>query len=149
MPNKSINKYIEKFWDYYLKAIVYQNILLAEQKQQFCAGLPDKMNKYVNLQRSKSINAVIHHAIVALHINFNEDTKFSHKKATGDKKVKDAQAPNASKDQSIKKMKNQERGYKGKPRLSPEQMEQYRKENTCYKCSETGHVSRVCPTKKP
>ena len=27
-------------------------------------------------------------------------------------------------------------------------MEQYRKENKCHKCSETGHVSRVCPTKK-
>ena len=28
-------------------------------------------------------------------------------------------------------------------------MEQYRKDNKCYKCGETGDVSRVCPTKKP
>ena len=27
-------------------------------------------------------------------------------------------------------------------------MEKYRKENKCFKCSELGHVSRVCPTKK-
>ena len=49
----------------------------------------------------------------------------------------------------MKKTKNQERGYKGKAQLTLEQMEQYRKKNKCYKCSETGHVSRVCPTKKP
>ena len=28
-------------------------------------------------------------------------------------------------------------------------MEQYCKENKCYKCGQTRHVSRVCPTKKP
>ena len=27
-------------------------------------------------------------------------------------------------------------------------MEQYHKENKCFKCNETGHVSHVCPTKK-
>ena len=67
MPtNKSVHKYIEKFWGLYLKATVYQNIELEEQKQKFCARLPDKMNKYMNLQRPKSITMMIHHTIFAL-----------------------------------------------------------------------------------
>ena len=70
MPNESIDKYIEKFCNAYLKAMVYQNISWAEQKQQFLAGLPNKMNEYVHLQQPKSINAVIHHALIALQINF-------------------------------------------------------------------------------
>ena len=49
----------------------------------------------------------------------------------------------------MKKTKNQKRGYKGKARLTPKQMEQYCKDNKCYKCGETGHVSRVWPAKKP
>ena len=67
----------------------------------------------------------------------------------GEQKGKGGQKPNASKAQSMKKTKNQKRGYKGKARLTSKQMEQYRKENKCYKCGETGHVSCVCPTKKP
>ena len=114
-----------------MKAIVYQHIQLAEQKQQFCAGLLDKMNEYVHLQRPKSINAVIHHALVALKINFNDDIKPSQGKTKGEQKGKGVQTPNASKAQVVKKTKNQERGYKGKARLTPEQMEQYRKENKC------------------
>ena len=66
MPHKNIDKYIEKFWDSYLKATVYQSILFAEQKQQFCAGLSEKMNEYVHLQWPKSINVVNYHALVAL-----------------------------------------------------------------------------------
>ena len=95
MPNESIDKYIEKFWDAYLKATVYQNISWAEEKQQFLAGLPNKMNEYVHLQQPKSINAVIHHALIALQIIFNETTKISQGKATNEQKGKGAQAPNA------------------------------------------------------
>ena len=107
------------------------------------------MNEYVHLQRTKSINAVIHRALVALQINFNNDTKPSQEKTKREQKGKGGQTPNASKAQSMKKTKNQERGYKGKARLTTKQMEQYRKENKCYKCGEMGYVSRVCPTKKP
>ena len=109
----------------------------------------DKMNEYVHLQRPKSINAVIHHALVASQINFNDDSKPSQGKATGEQKGKGVQTPNASKDQTVKKTKNQERGYKDKARFTPKQTEQYRKENKCYKYGEMGHVSHVCPTKKP
>ena len=97
MPHKNIDKYIEKFWDSYLKAMVYQSISFAEHKQKICAGLPDKMNEYVHLQWPNSINVVIHHALVASQIKFNDDTKRSQGKAMGEQKGKSVQTPNASK----------------------------------------------------
>ena len=107
------------------------------------------MNEYVHSQRPKSINAVIHHALVASQINFHDDPKPSQGKITNEQKGKGTSTSNASNAQSMKKKKTPDRGYKGKARLTPEQMDQYRRENKCYKCGETGHVSRVCPTKKP
>ncbi|MCO5594902.1 hypothetical protein L7F22_048937 [Adiantum nelumboides] len=47
-PYESIHKYVDKFWDLHLKATVYKKIDFEEQKQQFCAGLPEDMNEYVN-----------------------------------------------------------------------------------------------------
>ena len=38
-----------------------------------------------------------------------------------------------------------EKGYKGKACLTKLQLEQYRKDNKCFKCREQGHVSRMCP----
>ncbi|MCO5571737.1 hypothetical protein L7F22_025485 [Adiantum nelumboides] len=46
-----------------------------EQKQQFCAGLPEDMNEYVNSQRPRSISAVIHHTMVVARINFQQGAK--------------------------------------------------------------------------
>ncbi|MCO5586138.1 hypothetical protein L7F22_040078 [Adiantum nelumboides] len=74
-PFKSIHKYVDKFWDLHLKATVYKKIDFEEQKQQFCAGLPEDMNEYVNSQRPKSIFAVIHHTMVAARINFQQGAK--------------------------------------------------------------------------
>ncbi|MCO5586402.1 hypothetical protein L7F22_040342 [Adiantum nelumboides] len=62
-PYESIHKYVDKFWDLNLKATVYKKIDFEEQKQQFCAGLPEDMNEYVNSQRPRSISAVIHHTM--------------------------------------------------------------------------------------
>ena len=109
MPNGSVhNKYIEKIWDLYLKATIYQNIQLAKQKQQFCAGLPNEMKKYVHLQRPKSIMIVIHHTIVALQINFQGGKKPSQGKQAGEQEGKGTQAQNASKVPIAKnKTKNQ------------------------------------------
>ncbi|MCO5605224.1 hypothetical protein L7F22_059404 [Adiantum nelumboides] len=45
-PYESIQKYVDKFWDLHLKATVYRKIDFEEQKQQFCAGLPEDMNEY-------------------------------------------------------------------------------------------------------
>ncbi|MCO5595346.1 hypothetical protein L7F22_049388 [Adiantum nelumboides] len=47
-PYESIHKYVDKFWDLHLKATVYKKIDFEEQKQQFCAGLPEDMNEYVD-----------------------------------------------------------------------------------------------------
>ncbi|MCO5602196.1 hypothetical protein L7F22_056324 [Adiantum nelumboides] len=44
-PYESIHKYVDKFWDLHLKATVYKKIDFEEQKQQFCAGLPEDMNE--------------------------------------------------------------------------------------------------------
>ena len=78
------------------------------------------MNEYVHLQWPKSTNAIIHHALVALQINFNDYSKPSQGKATGEQKGKGVQTPNDSKAQPVKKIKNQECGYKGKAWLTPE-----------------------------
>ncbi|MCO5562542.1 hypothetical protein L7F22_016170 [Adiantum nelumboides] len=74
-PYESIHKYVDKFWDLHLKATVYKKIDFEEQKQQFCAGLPEDMNEYVNSQRPKSISAIIHHTMVAARINFQQGAK--------------------------------------------------------------------------
>ena len=39
------------------------------------------------------------------------------------------------------KGKAKEKGYKEKSKLSPEEMERYRKENKCFKYGQQGHVS--------
>ncbi|MCO5557320.1 hypothetical protein L7F22_010881 [Adiantum nelumboides] len=74
-PYESIHKYVDKFWDLHLKATVYKKIDFEEQKQQFCAGLPEDMNEYVNSQRPRSISAVIHNTMVAARINFQQGAK--------------------------------------------------------------------------
>ena len=48
--NDSIQRYVDKFWDSHLKATVYRRIDFSEQKQQFCAWLPEDMREYVNVQ---------------------------------------------------------------------------------------------------
>ena len=84
------------------------------------AGIPDEMNEYVHPKRPKSIMAQIHHAIVALQINFQGEKKPSQGKDTREQKGKGAQAQNAFKVLPTKKKKTQEKGYKGKARLSLE-----------------------------
>ncbi|MCO5546906.1 hypothetical protein L7F22_000344 [Adiantum nelumboides] len=74
-PYESIHKYVDKFWDLHLKATVYKKIDFEEQKQQFCAGLPEDMNEYVNSQRPRSISVVIYHTMVATRINFQQGAK--------------------------------------------------------------------------
>ncbi|MCO5604487.1 hypothetical protein L7F22_058654 [Adiantum nelumboides] len=74
-PYESIHKYVNKFWDLHLKPTVYKKIDFEEQKQQFCVGLPEDMNEYVNSQRPRSISTVIHHTMVASKINFQQGAK--------------------------------------------------------------------------
>ncbi|MCO5554217.1 hypothetical protein L7F22_007745 [Adiantum nelumboides] len=147
-PYESIQKYVDKFWDLHLKATVYRKIDFEEQKQQFCAGLPEDMNEYVNSQRPKTISAVIHHTMVAAKIKFQQGAKRNFKpmeiKEKHEHKGKN-QPPNSSKGNSSNNKAKEKGVYKGKNRLTSEELERYRKDNRCFKCGEQGHAYRACP----
>ncbi|MCO5607614.1 hypothetical protein L7F22_061811 [Adiantum nelumboides] len=147
-PYESIQKYVDKFWDLHLKATVYKKIDFEEQKQQFCAGLPENMNEYVNSQSPKTISAVIHHTMVAAKINFQQGAKRNLKpmeiKEKHEHKGKN-QPQNSSKGNSSNNKAKEKGVYKGKNRLTPKELERYHKDNRCFKCGEQGHAYRACP----
>ncbi|MCO5582801.1 hypothetical protein L7F22_036700 [Adiantum nelumboides] len=151
-PYESIHKYVDKFWDLHLKATVYKKIDFEEQKQQFCAGLPEDMNEYVNSQRPRSISAVIHHTMVAARINFQQGAK-RNLKAMEAKEKQEYKGKNFSQNSSKGNSNNnkaKEKGvFKGKNKLTPKELERYRKENNCFKCGEQGHSYRSCPQRNP
>ncbi|MCO5578198.1 hypothetical protein L7F22_032036 [Adiantum nelumboides] len=129
-PYESIHKYVDKFWDLHLKATVYKKIDFEEQKQQFCAGLPEDMNEYVNSQRPRSISAVIHHTMVAARINFQQGAKRNLKPMEA-KEKQEYKGKNFSQNSSKgNNNKAKEKGvFKGRNKLTPEELERYRKEN--------------------
>ncbi|MCO5581208.1 hypothetical protein L7F22_035086 [Adiantum nelumboides] len=132
---ESLQNYIEKFWDTCLKATVYRNINFSEKRQQFCAGLPEDMRTYVQALRPKTIAAVIHYTIVACKI-----FKPKNPPNKGDKgKDKENGSSNVK---SNNKKQASKRPYQGTNRLSPEEMERYRKKNRCFRCGTTCHTYR-------
>ncbi|MCO5588892.1 hypothetical protein L7F22_042853 [Adiantum nelumboides] len=147
-PYESIHKYVDKFWDLHLKATVYKKIDFEEQKQQFCAGLPEDMNEYVNSQSPKTISAIIHHTMVPAKINFQQGAKRNLKpmeiKEKREHKGKN-QPQNSSKGNSSNNKAKEKGVYKGKNRLTPVELEHYRKDNRCFKCGEQRHAYRACP----
>ncbi|MCO5547849.1 hypothetical protein L7F22_001301 [Adiantum nelumboides] len=151
-PYESIHKYVDKFWHLHLKATVYKKIDFEEQKQQFCAGLPEDMNEYVNSQRPRSISAVIHHTMVAARINFQQGAKRNLKPMEA-KEKQEYKRKNFSQDSSKGNSNNnkaKEKGvFKAKNKLTPKDLERYRKENKCFKCGEQGHSYRSCPQRNP
>ncbi|MCO5566642.1 hypothetical protein L7F22_020319 [Adiantum nelumboides] len=58
-PYESTHKYVDKFWELHLKATVYKKIVFEEQKQQFCAGLPEDMNESHNEEAHAAAQAMI------------------------------------------------------------------------------------------
>ncbi|MCO5602560.1 hypothetical protein L7F22_056694 [Adiantum nelumboides] len=52
---------------------------------------------------------------------------------------------NSSKGNSNNNKAKEKGVFKGKNKLSPEELERYRKENKCFKCGEQGHSYRSCP----
>ena len=144
MPNKPIQRYIVKFWDLHLKAMIYKWIEVAEKKQQFCMSFLKEIRQHVNSQSTKTILSTIYHNIVASQIYFQQGGKknglFKKVKENGRSKEKTSSEANASKTPKAK-----EKGFKGKVRLSQEDMECYKKEKKCFKYGQEGHVSRVCP----
>ena len=142
---ESIQKYIDKFWDLHLKATVFSKIEFSEQKQQFSAGLPEDMRAYVNAQSPKSISAMIHHSIVAAKIFLSGATKMGVRASERKERPTNGEKPSSNANRGKGEKKKDKGLYKGKNRLSPEEMERYRKENRCYKCGEQGHAYRACP----
>ena len=61
---ETIQKYVDKFWDLHLKASVFEDIEFPEQRQQYCAGLPEDVRSYIMDQKPKFISEVIHHSMV-------------------------------------------------------------------------------------
>ncbi|WP_255573307.1 hypothetical protein, partial [Enterobacter cloacae complex sp. 4DZ3-17B2] len=147
-PNESIHKYVDKFWDLQLKATVFKKLDFGEQKQQFCAGLTEEMAEYVNSQRPRTISVVIHHTMVASRINFQTGAKRNNKPTKNKGSNKPKGKDNVQKSPKGNSNKAKEKGvYKGKNKLSPEELERYHKHNRCFKCGEQGHVYRACPQK--
>ena len=126
---KTIQKYVDKFWDLHLKATVFENIELPEQRQQYCARPPDDVCSYIMDQKPKSIFEVIHHSTVAMKIFFAR--KDSH--VNSDKSKKVSQKEHARKHPKGNGKKKEKDAYKGSNHLSPEDLEKYRKENRCFK----------------
>ena len=140
----NIQKYVDKFWDLHLKASVFKDIDFDEQRQQFCAGLPEDVRSYVNDQKPESIAAVIHRSFVGMKI-FMTGKSFP---TSQDKSEKASFKEQARKDpKGSTNGKKKDREYKGSNRLSPEELEKYIKDNRCFKCGETGHAYRNCPAK--
>ncbi|MCO5548013.1 hypothetical protein L7F22_001469 [Adiantum nelumboides] len=151
-PYESIHKYVDKFWDLHLKATVYKRIDFEEQKQQFCAGLPEDMNEYVNSQSPRSISVVIHHTMVVARINFQQGAKRNLKPMEAKEKQEYKGKKffqNSSKGNSNNNKAKEKGVFKGKNKLTPEEFERYRKENKCFKCGEQGHSYRSCLQRNP
>ncbi|MCO5558213.1 hypothetical protein L7F22_011792 [Adiantum nelumboides] len=55
------------------------------------------------------------------------------------------QPQNSSKGNSSNNKAKEKGVYKGKNRLTPEELERYRRDNRCFKCGEQGHAYRACP----
>ncbi|MCO5561028.1 hypothetical protein L7F22_014649 [Adiantum nelumboides] len=64
-PYESIHKYVDKFWDLHLKDTVYKKIDFEEQKQQFCAGLPEDKVSGLTITRAH-FNATTEDAMVKI-----------------------------------------------------------------------------------
>ena len=60
LKGETIQKYVDKFWDLHLKASIFENIEFPEQRQQYCAGLPNDVHSYIMDQKPKTISEVIH-----------------------------------------------------------------------------------------
>ncbi|MCO5579287.1 hypothetical protein L7F22_033141 [Adiantum nelumboides] len=129
-PYESIHKYVDKFLDLHLKANIYKKINFEEQKQQFCVGLPEDINEYVNSQRPRSILAIIHHTMVSARINFQQGAKRKLKPM----EAKDKQeykgknlSQNSSKGNSNNNKAKEKAVFKGKNKLTSKELERYHK----------------------
>ncbi|MCO5575130.1 hypothetical protein L7F22_028927 [Adiantum nelumboides] len=106
------------------------------------------MNEYVNSQRPKSISMVIHHTMVAARISFQQGAKRNLKpmEAKDKQEYKGKNLSQSSSKGNSNNNKAKDKGVvKGKNKLTPKELERYRKENKCFKCGEQGNPYRSCP----
>ncbi|MCO5601931.1 hypothetical protein L7F22_056057 [Adiantum nelumboides] len=86
--------------------------------------------------------------MVAARINFQQGAKRNFKpmeiKEKHEHKGKN-QPQNSSKGNSSNNKAKEKGVYKGKNRLTPEELERYHKDNQCFKCGEQGHAYQACP----
>ena len=68
---KSLQQYVNKFWDLHLKANMFKESDFAEQWQQYCVGLMEDIHLYVKDQKPHTIVEVIYHSKVAINIFFS------------------------------------------------------------------------------
>ena len=128
-----MKKYIDKFWDLHLKACVFEDVGFQEQKQQYCAGLPEDMRTYINAQKPKTIAVVIHHSMLAAKIFAPPSTKVVAKPSEKEDKQSDKQGDRPPNDKKVTNKKKVSDANKGKDkgqckennRLSPKELEQY------------------------
>ncbi|MCO5603006.1 hypothetical protein L7F22_057148 [Adiantum nelumboides] len=90
--------------------------------------------------------------MVAARINFQQGAKRNLKpmeaKEKQEYKGKNF-SQNSSKGNSNNNKAKEKRVFKGKNKLTPKELERYRKENKCFKCGEQGHSYRSCPQRNP
>ena len=117
---------MDKFWDLYLKATIFENIEFKEQRQQYCARLPKDVRAYIMDQKPNTISKVIHRSIIAMKIFSAGWASPPHV----DKSNKNQQKDQSNKDcQRNGKKKKEKTEYKGTNRLAPKELEHYQKEN--------------------
>ena len=141
---ETIKMYVDKFWDLSLKAAVFQEIGFSEQRQQYCAGLPEDVCSYINERTPRSISEVIHRSMVGMKIFSTGKTSFL--RSDKAKKILPKESFQRPTSGNWKKKKKQ---FNNTNRKSAEELNQLRRDNKCFTCSEVGHMSKDCPRKKP
>ncbi|MCO5547867.1 hypothetical protein L7F22_001319 [Adiantum nelumboides] len=90
--------------------------------------------------------------MVAARINFQQGAK-RNLKPMEEKEKQEYKGKNFSQNSSKGNSNNnkaKEKGvFKGKNKLTPKELECYRKENKCFKCGDQGHSYRSCPQRNP
>ena len=101
----------------------------------------------INTHKPKTILEVIHHSLVVAKI-FAPNKSFVKSQDNGDKNFKDCTNKDAkaigNKDQRATNGKKKEaKEYKGQNKLSPMELEKYRKENCCFNVESTGIATAI------
>lgn len=123
---------------------MFAEITFQEQRQQYCAGLPDDVRSYINERETTSISEVIHRLMVGIKIFNDGKSRFTR----ADKGEKVPSKEPSQKTFTKDKKKKKKRPYNKSNRKTAEKLNQLCKENKCFRCKQEGHMSKECPSKK-